>query len=124
MQAPPDYYGILGIPRHISAYGIRRAYVRKSWQFHPDLHRNDPNSSSIMSDINAAYTTLSDPVARAEYDARRSTVHIRPSQRQASSPTKSHYRHRTSSKKGLGVFGTALAMLSRLIGYVAAILPL
>ena len=125
MQALPDYYGTLGIPSYISAYGIRRAYVRKSWEFHPDLHPNDPDSSSIMSDINVAYATLSDPVTRAKYDASHSTTYIRPSQHQKTSAlTKSHHRRRTNRNKNPGIFDTALAMLSRLVSYVAATLPL
>jgi curved DNA-binding protein CbpA len=127
VQTLPDYYGILGIPRYVSAYGIRRAYVRKSWQFHPDLHPNDPNTSSIMSDINVAYATLSNPATRAAYDARRNTAYIRPSQQQhypTGVSTKPHYQHRTGGRKRAGVFCTALAMLSRLFGYAAIILPM
>ena len=124
MEVLPDYYSILGIPPYVSTQGIRRAYVRKSWQSHPDLHPNDPNASSEMSDINVAYATLSDPITRAKYDARRNTVRVRMSHHQTSSPTKSYYRHRTGSKKEPGIFGTALAMFSRLVGYVAAVLLL
>lgn len=124
MEVLPDYYSILGVPPYMSVQGIRRAYVRKSWQFHPDLHPDDPNASSIMSDINVAYATLSDPTARARYDTRRHSIRIRISQRQTSSSSKSHHRYRTSRKREPGILGSAFAMFSRLIGYVATLLLL
>ena len=124
MEVLPDYYSVLGIPPYMSAHGIRKAYVRKSWQFHPDLHPDDPNASSKMSDINLAYATLSDPTTRARYDARRHTVRIQVSQRQTSPSPKSYHRHRTSRKRGSGIFGSVFAMFSRFIGYAAALLLL
>ena len=124
MEVLPDYYSILGVPPYMSAQGIRGAYVRKSWQFHPDLHPDDPNASSKMSDINVAYATLSDPATRASYDARRHGIRIRISQRQTSSSSKSYHRHRTSRKREPGIFGSAFNVFSRLIGYVTAVLLL
>ena len=124
VEVLPDYYSVLGVPPYMNVQGIRRAYVRKSWQFHPDLHPDDPNASSQMSDINVAYATLSDPTTRARYDARRHSIRIRVSQRQTSPASKSCHRHRTGRKREPGIFGSAFAMFSRLIGYVAAILLL
>lgn len=121
MEVLPDYYGILGVPPYMSSQGIRRAYVRKSWQFHPDLHPDDPNASSKMSDLNLAYATLSDPITRAGYDARRHNIRIRISQRETSVSSKSYHRHRTGRRREPGIFSSAFAMFSRLIGYVAAV---
>jgi curved DNA-binding protein CbpA len=74
----PDYYGILGVPRYASEEGIRRAYIRKAWQHHPDLHADDPDPVVAMRDVNAAYETLSDPVLRTRYDSLRTTIKVRP----------------------------------------------
>ena len=127
LEAFPDYYGILGIPRHTREDGIRRAYLRGAWRYHPDLHPDDPSAAATMTHINIAYATLSDPVRRAEYDANRVRIRL-----QVHTP-----RTRTGSSSGLrrghhvgnhareraGVFDSTLALIARLIRYVTTVLP-
>ena len=108
----PDYYGILGVPRYTDVEGIRRAYLRKAWQHHPDLHPDNPEAVSSMSSINVAYATLFDPYRRANYDVRRGKLHSRPVAVRRRRPVKEP-----------GVFQSALAVLQRLFRYVAATLP-
>ena len=65
-----DHYSILGIPRDVSTDVIRRAYLRKARQYHPDLHQGEAIYQAQMSAVNQAYATLSDVVSRTNYDIR------------------------------------------------------
>ena len=76
MDSMSDFYTILGVPEHISQNGIRKAYLQKAWECHPDINTNVPESTSEMSAVNRAYATLSDPALRADYDARRHAVFV------------------------------------------------
>ena len=123
VEALQDYYGILGVPRHVNSEAIRRAYVRKAWQHHPDLYPDDPESITSMSNVNTAYATLSDPVLRAEYDSRRVTIHV-PLHRSHAAPSHvSRARQRHLTKQEPCVLQITLAAVMRLVRYMAAILP-
>lgn len=119
-----DYYGILGVPRYTNPEGIRRAYLRKARQHHPDLHPDDPDAPSAMSDINLAYATLSDPDQRSRYDSRRCKLHVGSSQAHSATGRSSRPRHRNPTHKEPGVLDTALAMFMRLVRYATATLPM
>ena len=65
-------YDILGLPRDASPDEIRAAYRTLAKQYHPDLVRQADRETQHLAEerlkaINEAYTTLSDPVARARY---------------------------------------------------------
>lgn len=62
-----DCYSILGVPRVASADEIRAAYRRLARQYHPDLN-DSPEAEARMQEINEAYSTLSDPLRRRQYD--------------------------------------------------------
>ena len=124
MEAFLDYYGILGVPRYTGAEGIRRAYLRKAWQHHPDLHPDDPQAASSMSDINLAYSALSDLGRRADYDALRVTIRLRPPQDHHGPRHVSQAHHRWPKKQGLGILDSAFTLFVRLIRYATATLPL
>ena len=76
MDSTPDFYTVLGVPEHINQTGIRRAYLQKAWQCHPDVNPNAVESATEMRAVNQAYATLSNPSARAVYDARRRSVFV------------------------------------------------
>lgn len=59
-----DLYSILEIPKNASAADIKRAYYRKSLQFHPDKNGDSKNFYII----NLAYKILSHPENRQKYD--------------------------------------------------------
>ena len=126
MESRPDYYGILGVPRHTGRQGIRGAYLRKAWAHHPDLHPGSEEAVTQMVAINAAYETLSDPVRRVEYDAPRVTVSLRPDpgpitcDLHASEPRRHQYARRGEP----GILGTAAAVLRRLMRVIVASMPL
>ncbi|KAH7519922.1 chaperone protein dnaJ 11, chloroplastic [Ziziphus jujuba] len=63
-------YEILGIPTGASCQEIKAAYRRLARICHPDvatLDRKDSSANEFMK-IHAAYSTLSDPAKRADYD--------------------------------------------------------
>ena len=64
-----DYYALLGIDAEADGAELRRAWRRLALRWHPD--RAGPGATATFQKILAAYTVLSDPVARAAYDRRR-----------------------------------------------------
>ena len=73
LQIPQDYYERLGVTRTANPEAIKRAYRALIDKFHPDKH--PPNNSDwveeVAKELNIAYTILSDPEKRAEYDMRK-----------------------------------------------------
>lgn len=63
-----DYYGILGVEKEASCDEIKRAYRKLSFKFHPDKNEGDEFFEHMFLQLQEAYTTLSDPSKRAEYD--------------------------------------------------------
>jgi hypothetical protein len=62
-----DLYRLLGLSRRADEAAIRAAYHRLAKQFHPDAGAHLQSDERIR-DINRAYETLGNPVARAAYD--------------------------------------------------------
>lgn len=63
------YYDILGVSAKATAEEITAAKNRLAKQYHPDANlRNGIDTTSQMQEILEAYSILSDPVRRAEYD--------------------------------------------------------
>ena len=63
-----DYYKVMGVPKDIPQKDIRAAYRKRSKQFHPDLHPDDPKAKAKFQMLNEAYEVLNDPEKRAKYD--------------------------------------------------------
>ena len=63
-----DYYKILGVPKDTPQSEIKAAYSKRSKQFHPDLHPDDPKAKAKFQLLNEAYEVLNDPDKRARYD--------------------------------------------------------
>jgi DnaJ-class molecular chaperone len=63
-----DYYEILGVTREAGFDGIKAAYRRLAFEYHPD--RNPGNGMAVekMKEINEAYAVLSDIEKRNQYD--------------------------------------------------------
>ncbi|KAI3411317.1 J domain-containing protein [Psidium guajava] len=67
--APPkDYYKILGVDYDATDDKIRLNYRKLALKWHPDKHKGDGVVTSKFQEINEAYSVLSDPVKRFDYD--------------------------------------------------------
>ncbi len=56
-----DPYKVLGVSPGASQDEIKKAYRRKTKEYHPDTHPNDPNANKKMTEINEAYDMLMNP---------------------------------------------------------------
>ena len=63
-----DYYKILGVSKDIPQKDVKRAYLKRAKQFHPDLHPDDPKAKAKFQALNEAYDVIGDPQKRAKYD--------------------------------------------------------
>lgn len=67
-----DYYAVLGILPSAEDVVIRAAYKALAQRFHPDRYTGSQEEAhKKMSELNEAYSVLSDPVKRSEYDKTR-----------------------------------------------------
>ncbi len=62
-----DYYEILGIPRNSDEKEVKKAYRTLARKYHPDVCK-EPGAEERFKQINEAYSVLSDPQKRAQYD--------------------------------------------------------
>lgn len=67
MMGTKDYYKILGVDRNASEDEIKVAYRDLVKKHHPDRNK-DSGSEEKMSEVNEAYTILSNKQKRASYD--------------------------------------------------------
>ena len=64
-----NYYEILGVNREATIKEIKKAYKALAKKWHPDLNRDNIKvAEEKMKEINVAYSTLSDEVARIDYN--------------------------------------------------------
>ncbi|KAA8497990.1 DnaJ-like shv [Porphyridium purpureum] len=66
--AGSDYYALLGVPKDADAATIKRAYRKKSLQYHPDKNPDDDAAKDKFVQLGQAYEVLSDPEKRSVYD--------------------------------------------------------
>ena len=67
-MASKDYYEILGVPRDADDATLKKAYRTLARQHHPDKNPGDVRAEERFKEISEAYTVLSDPDKRAQYD--------------------------------------------------------
>lgn len=66
-----DYYALLHLPFEATDVEIKHAYRRMARENHPDLHvERQSHYTARLQELNEAYSTLSIPEVRAEYDWR------------------------------------------------------
>ena len=64
-----DFYKILGVPKDASEADIKKSYRKLARKYHPDQNQNDPSAEKMFKDLSEAYSVLSDPEERQQYDA-------------------------------------------------------
>jgi len=64
-----DFYKILGVAKDASDADIKKAYRKLARQHHPDTNAGNAASEKKFKDISEAYSVLSDPDERQQYDA-------------------------------------------------------
>lgn len=67
-MAPLSHYKTLGIDPEASGDDIRNAYRKLAKKYHPDTNHGDERSEEPFKRVAAAYSALSDPNARQQYD--------------------------------------------------------
>ncbi|MHA7154151.1 DnaJ C-terminal domain-containing protein [Arthrobacter sp. TMN-50] len=64
-----DFYKILGVPKDATAADIKKSYRKLARKHHPDQNQATGGSDKMFKDISEAYSVLSDPEDRQQYDA-------------------------------------------------------
>ena len=66
-----DYYEVLGLTKEATEKDIKKAYRKLAFKWHPDKNpENKKEAEEKFKEINEAYSVLSDPDKRKEYDNR------------------------------------------------------
>jgi curved DNA-binding protein CbpA len=82
-----DYYAILGIMPSADEAIIKAVYRALAKKWHPDTFVGDKQrAEGKLKEINEAYSVLSNPGSRADYDARRNTSSGQQTQREYEEP--------------------------------------
>jgi len=68
MARKRDYYEVLGVDRNASPDGIKKAYRKLAFKFHPDRNPDDAEAGRLFKEAAEAYEVLSDNEKRALYD--------------------------------------------------------
>lgn len=92
-------YEILEVSPNASSAVIKAAYHCLAQRYHPDKNPNDPDATARMSSISHAYAVLSDPLQRAQYDAK---------MRIGSGERRGRGRASTPNRPGTGCGGVSL----------------
>lgn len=63
-----DFYKVLGVSKDVSDSDLKKTYRKLARKYHPDSNPGDKAAESKFKEISEAYSVLSDPEQRAEYD--------------------------------------------------------
>lgn len=66
-----DFYNLLGVAEDAPADRIKKAYRSLAKKFHPDRNQGDTTAEAKFKEVQEAYSVLSDPKKREEYDLMR-----------------------------------------------------
>ncbi len=63
-----DFYKTLGVSKDVSEAELKKVYRKLARQYHPDSNAGDAKAEAKFKEISEAYSVLSDPTQRQEYD--------------------------------------------------------
>ncbi|MEI6591311.1 MAG: DnaJ C-terminal domain-containing protein [Actinomycetes bacterium] len=63
-----DFYKVLGVGKDVTEAELKKVYRQLARQFHPDSNPGDAKAEAKFKEISEAYSVLSDPSQRKEYD--------------------------------------------------------
>jgi len=65
-----DYYAILGVDKNFTEKDLKTAYKKLALKHHPDRQTEEQRAKAekIFKDVNEAYSVLSDPNKKRQYD--------------------------------------------------------
>ncbi len=63
-----DYYEVLGINKDADEASIKKAYRGLAKKYHPDMNPGNAEAEQKFKEVNEAYSVLSDPDKKAQYD--------------------------------------------------------
>ena len=63
-----DYYEVLGVSKDADDAALKKAYRMLAKKYHPEANPGDKQAEAAFKEINEAYSVLSDPKKRAQYD--------------------------------------------------------
>ena len=65
---PKSYYETLGVDKNAPEDAIKSAYRKLAKKYHPDVNPGDKSAAEKFKEINEAYSVLSDPAKKSNYD--------------------------------------------------------
>lgn len=68
MAEKRDYYEVLGVSRSASDSELKSAYRKLAKKYHPDMNPGDKEAEAKFKEASEAYSVLSDPDKRRQYD--------------------------------------------------------
>ncbi|MEV4776367.1 DnaJ C-terminal domain-containing protein [Microbacterium sp. LWO13-1.2] len=63
-----DFYKTLGVSKEVTEAELKKAYRKLARKYHPDSNQGDAKAEATFKEISEAYSVLSDPEQRKEYD--------------------------------------------------------
>ena len=63
-----DYYEVLGVPRDADDAALKKAYRALAKKYHPDTNQGNAEAEAKFKEASEAYSVLSDPEKRRQYD--------------------------------------------------------
>ena len=63
-----DYYEVLGVPKDADEAALKKAYRALAKKYHPDANPGDKEAEAKFKEASEAYSILSDPEKRRQYD--------------------------------------------------------
>jgi molecular chaperone DnaJ len=63
-----DFYSVLGVSKDVTDADLKKTYRKLARTYHPDSNQGDAAAEAKFKEISEAYSVLSDPEQRKEYD--------------------------------------------------------